>query len=415
VRVLSRLLCAALAAGALAACSSGSSEPRAKFREPVFTVVDAASLHGVERLSELLAGDVNADGKPDALVGYYNAAVGRFSHAVYLGSGDGSFRPAEPVNDLFNARLADFNGDGRADLAGCNRGPRVVLGGGDGRTWTAVALPPAPSSCEETAIGDFDGDGVVDFAFGMRGAGSGLTRFAVLHGVGDGTFRALGPIQNIDGLRDDRPGFFRLLPGRFNADARADLAVFFSTGQEGYLPEVRLSNGNGLFAQSWPLGALPAEFIRRSSLREFSADLNGDGRADLVVEAVGHVIARPPTPVPSPPGEPPPPPMVLALMGRGDGTFGMPTWTWPSEGFSIAGVGDVDRDARLDLVFWKSLPAPAQLYVAFGRGDGTFLDPSFVAAPPTHVSGFSTLVDLNGDGRLDVLTLGAGLAALIAE
>lgn len=413
--VLPRLLGAVLAAGALWACSSGSSEPRAKFREPVFTVVDAADLPGVERLAELLAGDLNRDGKPDALVGYYNPVAGRFSYAAYLGNGDGGFRPVEPVSDLFDASIADFNGDGRPDLAGCNRGPRVVLGGGDGRTWTAATLPPAPDSCEETAIGDFDGDGFTDFAFGMRGPGFGLTRFAVFHGQGDGTFRALGPIQNIDGLRDDRPGLFRLLPGRFNEDARADLAAFFSTAEDGYVPEVRLSSGNGVFSRSWPVGALPAEFVRRSSVREFLADLDGDGRTDLVVEALGHVIPVAPTRQPFPQVEPPPPPLVLTLMGRGDGTFGMPAWTWPSQGFSIAGVGDVDRDGRLDIVFWKALPAPAQLHVAFGRGNGAFHDPALVAAPATHASGISTLVDLNGDGRLDVLTLGAGLAALVAE
>jgi hypothetical protein len=317
----------------------------------------------VDFLQDFLVGDVNGDGKPDALVGYFDGATGRFTYSVYLNNGDGSFRPGDPVDNLFHAQIADVNRDGRADLVGCGRsGPRVLLGGGDGRTWADAALPAFPN-CEAIAVGDFDGDGMTDFAFGMRGAGGGLTRFAILRGRGDGTFQAMGPIQGIDGLRDDRPGYFRFLAGNFNADSRTDLAILFETGPEGYRPEIRFSNGDGTFSRSWPQDGYPGEFAQRTVNREFTADLNGDGRGDLLLSAVGYTLPLPPGTVPpgSPTSGPLPGPLTFFMPGRGDGTLATPSWSMATE---ILALGDIDRDGRPDLVYWQSFSSPSVVGMA---------------------------------------------------
>jgi hypothetical protein len=59
--------------------------------------------------------------------------------------------------------MADFNGDGRADLAvGNSNGVSVLLGNADGTYQPAVNY--VSGICVSLAIGDFNGDGKVDLA-----------------------------------------------------------------------------------------------------------------------------------------------------------------------------------------------------------------------------------------------------------
>lgn len=410
--------CAIALAASVAACSSssGPSEPRAAFREPVLTTVEALGRPGVEILRDFLVGDVNGDGRPDALVGYADSFAGRSSYSLYLNAGAGRFQEGVPVHDLWDARLADFNRDGRLDLAGCNgSGPRILLGGGDGVTWADVPLP-STGTCERTAVGDFDGDGRPDFAFGMRGAGDGLTSFAVIRMAGDGTFHPMGPVQFVDGLPNDRAGYLEFVPGNFDGDNRADLAVFFSTTVEGFRPEIRVSNGDGTFTRTWPQGAYPDEFTRRSVINRLAGDINGDGRADLVLWAWGHTIPVPPVfPGGGQPAPAPPPPLAFSLLGQGNGTFTLSSWSvqLPT---GISALGDIDRDGRPDLLHIQLMQGePTQLQARFGLGDGAFGDPVTVAPPSNHASGLTVLVDLDGDGRLDVLVADMQLAAFLAK
>src|ERR1017187_5129149 len=77
-------------------------------------------------------GDFNGDGKPDlavANIGENPVDVPR-SHgsvSVLLGNGDGTFQPAVTYSftgtNLTAIVVGDFNGDGKLDLAGGNKGP----------------------------------------------------------------------------------------------------------------------------------------------------------------------------------------------------------------------------------------------------------------------------------------------------
>jgi hypothetical protein len=104
--------------------------------------------------------DFNGDGKPDLAV----ANSGSNNISLMLGKGDGSFQPAEnmavgglPVSIV----VGDLNSDGKLDLAAANRNSRtlsVLLGKGDGSFQPAanIALDVTPGSI---AVGDFNGDG----------------------------------------------------------------------------------------------------------------------------------------------------------------------------------------------------------------------------------------------------------------
>ena len=87
--------------------------------------------------------------------------------------------------------MADFNGDGKPDLAVANHNVSndvsVLLGNGDGTFQTAqnFAAGLTPSS---VAVGDLNGDGKPDLAVANNSRDSGTV--SVLLGNGDGTFQA---------------------------------------------------------------------------------------------------------------------------------------------------------------------------------------------------------------------------------
>ncbi len=114
----------------------------------------------------IVAADFNGDGKPDLAV--TNAEVDTVS--VFLGNGDGTFTAAETslATGTYPLSLvaADLNGDGKPDLAVANDGDgtlTILLGNGDG-TFTAVSSNTAPGTPMSLAAADFNGDGIPDLA-----------------------------------------------------------------------------------------------------------------------------------------------------------------------------------------------------------------------------------------------------------
>jgi hypothetical protein len=137
--------------------------------------------------SSIAVGDFNGDGIPDlATTAYYD-----FDVSILLGNGDGTFTQASnspiPVGIIpASITVADFNGDGRADLAVANGGTNTLslfLGNG-GWTFTPGNTGTIGYAPQSVAFGDFNGDGVADLA-----TANGDDRDAsILLGIGDGAF-----------------------------------------------------------------------------------------------------------------------------------------------------------------------------------------------------------------------------------
>ena len=126
-------------------------------------------------------GDFNGDGKLDLAVGNANCpgfspldACDSGSIAVLLGRGNGTFGaavtypggdpwPVDPADTRSSSMAtADFNGDGKLDLALSNR--NVLLGNGDGTFEPAQSYNPAGDKGVSEVVADFDRDGKPDLA-----------------------------------------------------------------------------------------------------------------------------------------------------------------------------------------------------------------------------------------------------------
>jgi len=304
--------------------------------------------------------DFNGDGKADLASPNVNSAT----VSVLLGNGDGTFGAANSYaagDTTERIAVGDFNGDGKIDLGVDNivlDAINVLLGNGDGSFAAPVAYP-AGDSPRTVIVADFNGDGKADLAT----ASSANSKIAVLLGNGDGTFQAplLAAANGVPNA---------VAAGDFDGDGKIDLAS--SDGAGGV--DVLLGNGDGTFAAPVYYGAgnLPRGAVA-------AADVNEDNVPDLLVGASGTEIA--------------------VLLGKGDGTFGDAV-TFPAEGAPRAIlVADLDGDDNVDLVtndsdgFVKVLP---------GRGDGTFGTPAEypVGDSPNSVA----LGDFNGDGHQDLVS-----------
>jgi hypothetical protein len=175
-----------------------------------------------------------------------------------------------------------------------------------------------------------------------------------------------------------------------NGDGKLDLVVGNTCANSGCPADgsigVLLGNGDGTFAAAtaYDSGGLPNVFEP-----EFVAiaDVNGDHKPDLLVTNAGSNTAA-------------------VLLGNGDGTF-QPAVVYGTGGMFPASltVADVNGDGKLDLLVGNKCAdsnCDGSVGVLLGNGDGTF------QAAKTYGTGgiyaFSVAVaDLNGDGHPDII------------
>jgi uncharacterized protein (TIGR03437 family) len=179
----------------------------------------------------------------------------------------------------------DFNGDGNIDLAVTNYGSdtgvggnvAIFLGKGDG-TFTVGPTSSAGTAPVSLVAADFNGDGKLDLAVANQLSGG----ISVMLGNGDGTFQT--PVPYLLADYTAACGFScspsSLVAMDFNADGHPDIAVL---DQGTATASILINNGNGTFkaAVAYPAGQGTITYLA-------SMDLNGDGKPDLIVANMGN-------------------------------------------------------------------------------------------------------------------------------
>jgi large repetitive protein len=299
--------------------------------------------------------DFNGDGKADIAVGENGGGLD-----IQLGDGLGNFQKVGtyvPGSYPYSIAVGDFNGDGKVDLAMANPGGNVsiLLGNGDGTFQPPVnyAVGTYPYSI---VVADFNGDGKADLAVGS---------LSILLGNGDGTFQ---PAVNYS------VETLSLAVGDFNGDGNADLV-----GASDFGFTVILGNGDGTFQT-------PISYPTNSSVVAVG-DFNGDGKTDIAVSDLTDDN-------------------VEILLSNGDGTFHTGGSYPAGTGIVCLTVGDFNGDGKADLAVGNQSSDELSVTLLLGNGDGTFQAVAnyLVGANPPGLI-FPQLIavgEFNGDGRADL-------------
>jgi hypothetical protein len=249
--------------------------------------------------------------------------------------------------------------------------------------------PPAPpriatygvgAAPRALALGDVDGDGRADLVTANQAS------LSLLVNSGDGTFQ---PAMDLP-LAGLGPGAVAVAD--MNGDGRADLVVGVAqTGPSGGAGvAVLLRNADGTFQA--PLITLTVLSGAATALALAVADLNGDGRPDAVALTSSDTT------------------YVDALLGDGAGGFVVVPVMTNSFGANALALGDVDGDLVPDLALAE--PGLGAVTVFTGDGVGGFFFSTRLRAAGTARHGVR-MVDLNRDGRLDLVWANASPVALL--
>lgn len=320
--------------------------------------------------------DFNNDGRQDIAC----ANSGSNSVSIRLGNGTGGFTNASDVTFSVNLNassiaVGDFNGDGKQDFLvadGGYPGQNVLVkygngtGGFTGNTIVQVGL--SPTSID---IGDFNGDGKQDFAAACYWSNS------VSIGIGDGN----GGFNTMPGVMvGANPLAVKI--GDFNGDTKQDIAVVNYISNT---VSIRLGNGLGGFAGSTEINA------GTNPYSVAIGDLNGDGKQDL---AIANKTSN----------------NVSIRLGDGTGGFiqaaDIPLSNYAPQAIVI---GDFNGDANPDIAMADGMYSSAAYYyisVRLGNGTGNFSGTTDLVVGNNPLA--LAVADFNGDGRLDLVTANRG-------
>jgi hypothetical protein len=319
-----------------------------------------------ETSANVSLGDLNGDGSLDIVL-----AKGRhwpLLDRVLLNDGHGQFPTAHNLGEVadrsYSGTLADVNGDGYLDVVISNDAPdpkRVYLNDGRGNFHVGSTYGQPTWPTRNADVADLNGDGRPDIIVANRTDNSNGSNYICLN-RGNGTFDA-------NCIAFSHESATTITPADFNKDGFIDLAVPHRDGGQSH---IYLNDGRAGFQTRVPFGPPNAAFRMAAA-----ADLNGDGRIDLVAidERQGTFI----------------------FFNEGNSVFSTGVPLGKSKPYALA-VADLNHDGKIDVVV-GNIEAPSTVYFNDGSGR-TFVAVQF-GDNKGAVYGFAT-GDLDNDGWMDI-------------
>lgn len=336
------------------------------------TFVSAPNAAAPSPVLQMIAGDFDGDGKLDLVTSNYGYQTSS-NISLMFGTGTGGFVSSPSYSTSVAPRgiaIGDVNGDSKPDLitingaasSSANSTISIILDSSNlFSSSTSFAIPGTP---EAVAVGDFNGDHILDLAVVEYGTSNGSQNLLIFMGNGDGTFAA--PVSYSAGANADA-----LAVGDFNGDGHPDLAVVNNNYLNGSVT-ILLNNGDGAFSQggSYSVGKDPVAIV--------AGNFSGDSKTDLAVVNEGSDN-------------------VTILQNTGGSFITSATLTVGSGPNAIT-AADFDGNGQLDLAVSNSLDKSVS--VLFNNA-GTF-SPAVnypLDAPANSISAG----DFNGDGWTDLI------------
>ncbi|MFE6865002.1 trypsin-like serine protease [Kitasatospora sp. NPDC057692] len=313
--------------------------------------------------------DANGDARADSVMTYYQAdgsigfytaqagtdgALGEYTSGYVVPPGNWSRADMKLVQ-------GDFNGDGRADLA-------MMYHQGDGSITLHTALAdtaghlgafdvkgttvPAAGNWDWNAFdlypGDANGDGRTDLIMAYHHGDGSIGFYTALAGP-------TGAVAEFNGGYRVGPGNWsradmKLVPGDFNGDGRAELAMMYRQGDGRITQHTSIADTAGLLSAfdtgGWTVPA--AAGWDWNAIQLLPGDVNGDGRTDVMMAyyfgdgAIGFYTA---------------PSGANGALGEYTAGYRVPAGNWSRADMKLV-PGDFNGDGR------------AELAMMYRQGDG---------------------------------------------
>jgi len=321
---------------------------------------------------DLKIADMNNDGHLDAVVAFVGETSSISGIQVFLNDGQGRLSPKIILDGIGYHRLAcaDFDGDGKMDVAGAtypSTNVKVALGNGDG-SFTGTIDVMGQNGQGGLIAADLNGDGAPDLiaADNTSIAGSPgyyADKIRVVLNINDGT-GAFSPYTTY--TVDSTPSL--PVAGDFNGDGTIDIAV--TANNQTYL---LTNDGSGNL--NTPLSLL-SYYATPSGLT--AEDLNSDGKLDLIGTTIND---------------------LYYLQGDGNGSFAAPLWFSSNLIFSSTNpaIADFNNDGLVDIATGQN--TTTRIWTGSTTNDYSF-----------NVQPLTATVNLDIDKRFDFQVLNAAAA-----
>jgi glucose/arabinose dehydrogenase len=305
-----------------------------------------------------VANDLNGDGKSDIVI--QTIGTSSTTTTAWLMNGTSIAAAANILTtdpSWTVSHIADFNGDGKADLLWRNSNGAVTMWLMNGSTVaSAVGLLGTDPFWRVSHVGDFNGDGKADLLW--RNNNGAVTMWLMNGTVITSSLGILGADANWSVSH----------AGDFNGDTKADLLWRNTNGAV----TMWLMNGTSISSSVGLLGANPDWSVSHT------ADFNGDGKGDLLWRNTNGAV-------------------TVWLM-NGTAVASAVGNLGPDANWSVTNTSDFNGDGKADLL-WRNTNGAVTMWIM----NGAVLTSSAGLIGPDPNWRVSHIADLNGDGKSDLI------------